>query len=163
MPTRKDVIYKVLRNTAHNKITQSDKSALSILKDNTDLSYLTILMNEFQDKIQGNHKEGTYKFFFEQNPILLTFFSGCPFVKFKNQAYVGGKSFDNSNGQYPDFLQKHKLTNNTFIIEIKTPETGLLDKTAYRETGIYNPSKHLSGSITQILTKNIILRHKSPH
>lgn len=153
LPPRKDVIYKILRNTEYSKTTQSDKSALSILKDNTDLSYLTILMNEFQDKILGKHKEATYQYFFEQNPILLTFFSGSPFVKFKNQAYVGGKSFDNSNGQYPDFLQKHKLTNNTFIIEIKTPETGLLDKTAYRDTGIYNPSKHLSGSITQILTQ----------
>lgn len=153
LPPRKDVIYKVLRNTEYNKITQSDKNALSTLKDNTDLSYLTILMNELQDKIEGNHKEATYQSFFEQNPILLTFFSGSPFVKFKNQAYVGGKSFDNSNGQYPDFLQKHKLTNNTFIIEIKTPETGLLDKKAYRDTGIYNPSKHLSGSITQILTQ----------
>jgi hypothetical protein len=42
--------------------------------------------------------------------------------------YVGGKSFNNSNGQYPDFLQKHKITNNTFIIEIKTPKTPLLEK-----------------------------------
>ncbi len=29
----------------------------------------------------------------------------------------------------------------------------MLDKTAYRDTGVYNPSKHLSGSITQILTQ----------
>ncbi|WP_250255120.1 hypothetical protein [Chryseobacterium sp. Marseille-Q3244] len=84
LPPRKDVIYKVLRNTEYSKTNQSDKSALSILKDNTDLSYLTILMNEFQEKIQGSHKEATYQSFFEQNPILLTFFSGSPFVKFKN-------------------------------------------------------------------------------
>lgn len=153
LPPRKEVIYKVLRNTELNKGTESDKSALSILKDTTDLSFLTILMNEFQEKINQNHKEATYQSFFEHNPILLTFFAGSPFVKFKNQAYIGGKSFDNSNGQYPDFLQKHKLTNNTFIVEIKTPQTQLLDKFAYRDTGVYNPSKHLSGSITQILTQ----------
>lgn len=153
LPARKDVIYKILRNTEYNKGTKADKSALSILKDNTDLSFLTILMNEFQEKINDNHKEATYQSFFEQNPILLTFFSGSPFVKFKNQAYVGGKSFDNSNGQYPDFLHKHKLTNNTFIVEIKTPNTPLLDKSAYRDTGVYNASKHLSGSIAQILTQ----------
>lgn len=153
IPSRKDVIFKVLRNTDYSKISKGDKSTLSLLKDTTDLSYLTVLMNEFEEKINLNHLESTYQNFFEQNPLLLTFFSGSPFVKFKNQAYVGGKSFDNSNGQYPDFLQKHKLTRSTFIIEIKTPNTPLLDKTAYRDTGVYNPTKHLSGSITQLLTQ----------
>lgn len=152
-PARKEVIYKVLRNNDFSKISKTDKSSLSSLKDTTDLSYLSILMNEFEEKINRNNLESTYQTFFEQNPLLLTFFSGSPYVKFKNQAYVGGKSFDNSNGQYPDFLQKHKLTNNTFIIEIKTPKTPLLDKTAYRDTGVYNPTKHLSGSITQLLTQ----------
>jgi hypothetical protein len=153
IPSRKEVIYKVLRNTDFSKISKSDKSSISILKDTTDLSYLSILMNEFQKKINGNHLESNYQSFFEENPLLLTFFSGSPYIKFKNQAYVGGKSFDNSNGQYPDFLQKHKLTNNTFIIEIKTPQTTLLDKKAYRDTGVYNPTKNLSGSITQLLTQ----------
>lgn len=153
IPSRKDVIYKVLRNTDYSKISNGDKNTLSQLKDTTDLSYLTVLMDEFEEKIKGNHLESTYQSFFEQNPLLLTFFSGSPFVTFKNQAYVGGKSFDNSNGQYPDFLHKHNLTNNTFIIEIKTPNTTLLDKTPYRTTGVYNPSKHLSGSITQLLTQ----------
>ncbi|QYS88557.1 DUF4263 domain-containing protein [Flavobacterium columnare] len=153
IPSRKDVIYKVLRNTDYSKITNGDKNTLSQLKDTTDLSYLTVLMNEFEEKIKGNHQESAYQLFFEQNPLLLTFFSGSPFVTFKNQAYVGGKSFDNSNGQYPDFLHKNKLTNNTFIIEIKTPTTSLLDKTPYRNTGVYNPSKNLSGSITQLLTQ----------
>jgi hypothetical protein len=79
--------------------------------------------------------------------------TGSPYVQFKNQAYVGGKSFDNSNGQYPDFLQKHKITNNTFIVEIKKPQSLLLEKRQYRKTGIYSASKDLSGSISQILTQ----------
>lgn len=150
---QKEVIYKVLRNRRLDKISISDKNTLSLLKDTADLSYLTVLKLEFEKLVEENHKESTYQTFFEKNPLLLTFFSGSPFVKFRNQAYVGGKSFDNSNGQYPDFLQKHKLTNNTFIIEIKTPSTQLLDSTAYRDTGVYNPTKHLSGSITQLLTQ----------
>lgn len=153
IPSRKEVIYKILRNNDFSKVSKSDKNTLSILKDTTDLSYLSILMNEFEEKIKGRHNESSYQSFFEQNPLLLTFFSGSPYVKFKNQAYVGGKSFDNSNGQYPDFLQKHKITNNTFIVEIKTPQTQLLDNKAYRETGVYNPNKNLSGSITQLLTQ----------
>ncbi len=150
---RKDVIYKILRNTDFKNLSKSDKQSLSRLKDNTDLSYLSILTNEFEQKLSQNHKESTYQLFFEENPLLLTMISGSPYVQFKNQAYVGGKSFDNLNGQYPDFLQKHKITNNTFIVEIKTPQTLLLEKNPYRKTGVYSASKNLSGSISQILTQ----------
>ena len=150
---QKDVIYKILKTTDFKKISRDDKQSLSELKDSAELSYLTILTAEFENKINGNHKEANYQNFFEENPLLLTMISGSPYVKFKNQAYVGGKSFNNSNGQYPDFLQKHKITNNTFIIEIKTPQTSLLDKSWYRKTGVYSISKDLSGSVSQLLTQ----------
>lgn len=150
---RKEVIYKVLRNTDFKNLSKNDKQSLSRLKDNTDLSYLSILTNEFEQKLIHNHLEATYQSFFEENPLLLTMIAGSPYVQFKNQAYVGGKSFDNHNGQYPDFLQKHKITNNTFIVEIKTPQSLLLEKRPYRKTGVYSASKDLSGSISQILTQ----------
>lgn len=150
---QKEVIYKVLKNTTFKNLSKSDKQSLAKLKDNTDLSYLSILTHEFEKKINQSHSESTFQLFFEENPLLLTMLAGSPYVQFKNQAYVGGKSFDNSNGQYPDFLQKHKITNNTFIVEIKTPKSSLLAKKPYRKTGVYSASKDLSGSITQILTQ----------
>lgn len=150
---QKDFIYKIIRNTDLKKLSVEDKQGLSELKDNADLSYLTILAGEFEKILSDNHKESTYQKFFEENPLLLTMFAGSPYVKFKNQAYVGGKSFDNTNGQYPDFLQKHKITNNTFIVEIKTPQTLLLERKPYRETGVYSASKELSGAISQLLTQ----------
>ncbi len=150
---QKDVIYKILKNTDFKKISQDDKQSLSTLKDTTDLSYLTILVAEFEKILSNKHQEAAYQTFFEENPLLLTTIAGSPYVQFKNQAYVGGKSFDNSNGQYPDFLQKHKITNNIFIVEIKTPHTCLLEKTPYRKTGVYSASKDLSGAISQLLTQ----------
>jgi hypothetical protein len=149
----KDFIYKIIRNTDLKKLSVGDKQGLSELKDNADLSYLTILSSEFEKILGENHKESTYQKFFEENPLLLTMFAGSPYVQFKNQAYVGGKSFDNTNGQYPDFLQKHKITNNTFIVEIKTPLTSLLETKPYRGTGVYAASKDLSGAISQLLTQ----------
>ena len=50
-------------------------------------------------------------------------------------------------------LPIYKVTNNTFIVEIKTPHTNLLEKTPYRKTGVYSISKDLSGAITQLLTQ----------
>jgi hypothetical protein len=84
---------------------------------------------------------------------LLTIFAGSPYIRFNNRAYVGGKSFDNKDGQFPDFLYKHTLTNNNFIIEIKCPSTPLLEKVYYRKTGVYSSSKELSGAISQFLTQ----------
>jgi len=152
---QRDVIYKILKNTDFNKTKYSkeDKQSLSELKDSTDLSYLTILTTEFEKKLSENHKEGVYQVFFEENPLLLTLFAGSPYVQFNNQAYVGGKSFDNLNGQYPDFLYKHRITNNTFIVEIKTPQTLLLEKKMYRKTGVYATSSELTGAISQVLTQ----------
>lgn len=152
---QKDIIYKILKNTDFKKsnISQKDKQSLSALKDSTDLSYFTILTAEFEKKLSEKHNESAYQTLFEENPLLLTMIVGSPFVQFKNQAYVGGKSFDNSNGQYPDFLQKHKITNNTFIVEIKTPHTLLIEKKPYRETGVYSASKDLSGAVSQLLTQ----------
>jgi hypothetical protein len=156
--TQKEVIYKIIKDTDFNKsISKSDKDVLSDIKDNVDLSYLQILKSEFERLIAENHKENKFQKFFEDNPLLLTLFSGTSYFQFNNQAYIGGKSFDNTSGQYPDFLYRHKITNNTFIIEIKTPKTPLLEKNAYRE-GVYNVSKELSGAISQLLNQKHILQ-----
>jgi hypothetical protein len=157
--SQKDVIYKILKNTdfKNSDLSRADKQSISALKDNTDLSYLTMVSTEFESKITGNHKESTYQEFFEENPFLLTIFAGSPYVKFQNQAYVGGKSFDNSNGKYPDFLLKHKATNNTFIIEIKKPTSLLLENKPYRGTDVYPPSNELSGAISQVLSQKYSL------
>jgi len=83
----------------------------------------------------------------------MTLFIGSPYIQLSNQAYVGGKSFYNKNGQYTDFLYKHKITNNSFIVEIKCPHTSLLNELPYRKPGVYSPSKELSGAVSQILAQ----------
>ena len=155
VPLKKDVIYKTLRNADFQKsnISSADKEGLLALKDNIDLGYLTALKKEFEILISGNHKEKCYQDFLQKNPMLLTLFAGSPYIQFKSQAYVGGKSFDNTNGKYPDFLLKHKIVNNTFIVEIKKPSTKLLEITPYRGTDVFAPSDELSGAISQFLAQ----------
>ena len=149
----KDIIYRIVKDTDFNKpLSNSSQSSLRKMKDEVDASYFLALKNEFSRIITENYNEAVYQKFFEDNPLLLTLFIGSPYIHFKNQAYVGGKSFDNKNGQYPDFLYKHKITNNSFIVEIKCPKTPLLEKDPYR-AGVYSPSKELSGSVSQLLTQ----------
>jgi hypothetical protein len=152
--TKNNIIYKIIKEIDFAaSISGSNKKVALEIKNDMDFNYFAALKIEFDKKIEEKQKEVVYQKFFEENPLLLTLFVGSPFVQFKNQAFVGGKSFDNKNGQYPDFLFKHKFTNNNFIIEIKCPNTPLLENTPYRETGIYSPSKELSGAISQVLTQ----------
>lgn len=153
-PGQKDIIYRIVKDTDFSRsMSSANKKALFKIKNDIDFGYFTALKTEFDKIIEGGSKETVFQKYFEKNPLLLTLFAGSPFIRFHNQAYVGGKSFDNKNGQYPDFLYKHKITNNNFIIEIKCPNTPLLENTPYRETGIYSPSKDLSGAVSQVLTQ----------
>jgi hypothetical protein len=151
---QRDIVYRIVKDTDFSKsISKSNKRAILGIKEELDLGYFTALKAEFDKKIEGKHKEIVYQEFFEKNPLLLTMFAGSPYIQLNSKAYVGGKSFDNTGGQYPDFLYMHKITNNNFVIEIKCPSTPLLEKKYYRETGIYSPSKELSGSVAQFLTQ----------
>jgi len=152
--THGDIIYKIVKDTDFSKsLSKSGKTSLLRIKNEAEEGYFLTLKNDFDKKITGDHLESVYQKFFEENPLLLTLFIGSPYIQINKQAFVGGKSFDNKNEQYPDFLHKHKITNNSFIVEIKCPKTPLLEKNYYRETGIYPPSRDLSGSISQALTQ----------
>lgn len=58
--------------------------------------------------------------------------------------------FSGAGDKFADFLVKNNLTDNTALIEIKTPNTQLLSKNPYRGS-VYTPSPYFSGSINQIL------------
>jgi hypothetical protein len=152
-PSKKDVIYRFIKDIDFSKnVSDVNKESLLEIKNNIDLDYFATVKTKFDGLIENKHKEADFQKFFEKNPLLLTLFAGSPYVLFNNQAYLGGKSFDNRNSQYTDFLYKNKLTNNSFIIEIKRPDTSLLKTKSYR-TGVYQPSKDLSGAVSQVLTQ----------
>ncbi len=75
---------------------------------------------------------------------------GYPVVKIQDQASIGGRKLSGSGDKITDFLVKNSTTNNTAFFEIKTPQTKLLNKTAYRD-GVYTPSKEVSGAVNQVL------------
>jgi len=88
------------------------------------------------------HKLGTHAF------VLSQLFA-YPIVVIKEKAYVGGKRFDNLHGNIVDFLGRIESSDAAVLIEIKTPRTPLLGA-QYRQD-IFPPSRHLGGSISQVL------------
>ena len=45
---------------------------------------------------------------------------------------MGGKNLEGVGGKEPDFLLQNALTGHVMIVEIKTPATPLLSRSAYR-------------------------------
>ena len=71
-----------------------------------------------------------------------------PVVVIGENAYLGGKTIQNSRGNLVDFLGQNTVTGNAALIEIKTPATGLLGS-LYRGD-VFNCSADLSGAVQQV-------------
>lgn len=83
-----------------------------------------------------------------ENSIILSQVFSYPIILLEDSAYTGGKKIDNTGGNLVDFLLTNNLSQNTALVEIKTPKTKLLGS-LYRN-GIYNISTEITGAILQI-------------
>jgi hypothetical protein len=83
-----------------------------------------------------------------ENSVVLSQVFSLPVLILQGKAYVGGTGIDRTGANIADFLLKNHLTENTALVEIKTPATKLL-ASEYRN-GVYGPSRELSGALAQI-------------
>ena len=135
----------------HTKtIAVSKPSKLATLKRDIELVTLETLIDRYQEMIKADLKEKEWQDFLDTNSFILSLAFGYPIVKVRGQAWVGGHKLSGKGGTIADFLVKNGMTNNSAIIEIKTPQTDLLNKTPYRGE-IYTPSGELVGAINQAL------------
>lgn len=105
---------------------------------------------EIWESNKENNDEEFWQNLFKSNYWSISQLFFTPVILFKEKAYIGGKSVDNTGGKIVDFLYQNKITHNISLIEIKTPETKLLGR-EYRN-GIYTISSELSGAINQLLS-----------
>jgi hypothetical protein len=98
----------------------------------------------------ANPEEEFWQQCFTERPWILCHATSFPVIFLRGKAYVGGKTIENQNGNVLDFLYKNKLTENSVLIEIKTPVTRLLNR-KYRNNS-YSVSDDLSGGISQLLS-----------
>lgn len=105
----------------------------------------------------SNSDEEFWQNLFTQNSYLITQLFSYPVVFVKGKAYVGGKSIENKKGNIVDFLLKNQLTENSLLLEIKTPVTKMIGS-LYRGD-IYNISQELTGAVIQLTNyKNNLLK-----
>ncbi|PCI67825.1 MAG: hypothetical protein COB26_09530 [Piscirickettsiaceae bacterium] len=138
------------------KIAQEQPEKLLKLRDNIELVTLKQLIDKYEQMLEKRLTEGHWQALFNENPFILTMIFGCPIIKVKDQASVGGRKISGSGDKITDFLVKNSMTNNTAIVEIKTPQESLIGK-EYRDS-VYSPSVALAGSLNQALDQKYQLQ-----
>ena len=147
---QEEVLDVVARNTKSMAMSKPDK--LATLKKDIELVTLEGLIERYQEMIYARLSEGTWQEFLNANSFILGLAFGYPVVKVRDQASVGGHKLSGKGETIADFLVKNSLTDNSAIIEIKTPQTKVLGKSAYRGE-IYPPSGELVGAVNQALNQ----------
>jgi hypothetical protein len=99
---------------------------------------------------QGNSDEAFWQQTLTKYSFVFSQVFSIPVVVFGSKVYVGGKNLEGAGGKEPDFLLKNEVTSHLLIVEIKTPETELLGKTAYRPPNVFAATRELAGSVTQV-------------
>lgn len=94
--------------------------------------------------------ERNWQRFLSDNAFILRLAFGVPVLLFQGEATVGGRTYGGSGDKRTDFLLKAAKSGNLSIVEIKKPNTDLLDDKAYRG-GIHAPHRELSGAVAQAM------------
>ena len=139
------------------KLADSEKTELLELNREIELLTLEQLIARLEGYLTKNHPESFWQRFFSDNPFILRLAFGLPIVVFGEQVSVGGSKFDGSGGKIADYVVKAGHFGNLAIIEIKMPQTPLLEARVYRGE-VHAPTKHLSGAVTQILDQRYQLQ-----
>lgn len=134
------------------------EQASELLALNREIELLTLeqLIERLETHIAGRHREAFWQKFLSDNPFIIRLAFGLPVAVFGEQVAMGGVKFDGSGGKIADYLVHAGSFGNMAIIEIKTPDTGLLNLRHYRG-GVYAPSKEIAGAVTQILDQRFNL------
>lgn len=144
-----EMILDVLtKNT--KSIVESRPEKISKLRNDIELASLEILITRYEEMIGKKPDERCWQAFFNENPFILSLAFNYPIIKIQDQASVGGRRISGGGDTIADFIVKNSMSNNTSIIEIKTPQTKLLNKAPFRD-GVYAPSGDLTGAINQVL------------
>ena len=152
---QEEVIGVVTRNM--KSISESRPERLVRLQNDIELVNLENLIGRFRAMLDDGHGEPIWQEFFDENPLILSLAFGYPIIKVGQQASVGGRKISGKGEKITDFLVKNCMTNNTAVVEIKTPRAKLLKESQFRG-GVFAPSHILSGSTIQALDQKYQLQ-----
>lgn len=127
----------------------------------TEIERVTLakMIEAFKVKLTSKLTEPHWQTFFEQNRFVLSMAFARPVELTHTQFHAKGSTLTSAGAQIGDFLFK-EYGQALAIVEIKTPETALLQGTAYRGQDVFGPTSELSGAVTQVLFQQSELRQR---
>lgn len=117
------------------------------------------MIEALKAKLASKLTESHWQTFFEQNKFVLSVAFARPVELTHTQFHAKGSTLTGAGAQIGDFLFK-EFGQALAIVEIKTPETVLLQGTAYRGQDVFGPNSELSGAVTQVLFQQSELRQR---
>lgn len=110
---------------------------------------LASLIEQFEELITQKHSEKEWQDFFKRNPIIINVATSHPIIFIQDEASVGGRRLSGKGEKVTDFLYRNQSTKNALIVELKTPQTNLLNSSEYRG-GVFSPTADVSGAVNQV-------------
>lgn len=132
---------------------------LMVLHAEIERVTLAKMIEAFKVKLATELTEPHWQRFFEQNKLVLSMAFTRPVELIHTQFHAKGSALTGAGAQIGDFLFK-EYGQALAIVEIKTPETALLQKDAYRGREVFGPNSKLSGAVTQVLFQQSELRKR---
>lgn len=132
------------------EISEESPHELMMLHAEIERVTLTAMIEKFRNMLLKPHSETQWQRFFERNKLVLSMAFARPVELAHTQFHAQGSGLTGSGAQIGDFLfteQGQSLA----IVEIKTPDTKLLQTTPYRKPHVFGPHPELSGAVTQVL------------
>lgn len=149
---------RAVRNQLTELVTEAPQE-LMLLHAEIERVTLAKMIDAFREKLAGKLTESHWQMFFEQNKFVLSMAFARPVELTHTQFHAKGSTLTGAGAQIGDFLFKEH-GQALAIVEIKTPETTLLQGTAYRGLDVFGPNSELSGAVTQVLFQQSELRQR---
>lgn len=149
---------QAVRKQLGDLVTEAPQ-ALIMLHAEIERVTLAKMIDAFKEKLAAKHTEPHWQRFFEQNKFVLSMAFAHPVELAHTQFHAKGSTLTGRGAQIGDFLFK-KSGQALAIVEIKTPETTLLQNTAYRGEEVFGPASDLSAAVTQVLFQQNELRQR---
>lgn len=152
---------------ATRRLCRSDESkTLAVVTANfiqtrtkVNVAYLETVISDFEKLLAAkNDNEKEWQAFFEEHGWILANVFPYQVILNRKEAYVGGKTIEDSEGRVVDFLFQNGFRDNYALLEIKTHNKQLLKANPYRGSEAFAQHEDCSGAISQCLDqKNTFL------
>lgn len=154
-PADRKAVVKIVK-TEIRAIAEKDETELLELNREIEVVTLEAVIEKMTKMMGAGLKETKWQKFLFENPFILRLVFGLPIMVFGEQVSVGGIRFDSKGGKLADFVVKSGAFGNLAIIEIKTPDTVLMEHKVYRGS-VHAPTRELSGGVNQVIDQRYML------